>query len=260
MQRFSALLVRISIVFGILGLGSTGVLPARADATGEKRKAQLAKVQRVAVLPSLWGTETLRKFDDQKAHPESAQPDAKLTEYAEHLRALETHAREWLPQRLKARTDFQLVPPEEVEAALKELKLTPEALFQNGGRMKGKSFAEPDAAAVRTLAQKLHADAILLSTLDEPRRSNGGLLFDPFVGLAYDAPKVSLKIAFRMLLPDATEIFHSYIEVLHPMTKLGARTFLRADWLETEDQVIENFMDELTRYTPLKTSEKRQAG
>lgn len=232
-------------------------LSARGDATGEKRRAQLAKVQRVIIVPPFFGTETLSKIDEQKAHPEKGQPDAKTVEYTGQLRSLETHAREWLPQRVQARTNFQIVPPDALQAAMKELNLTPQALFQNAGRMKGKSFAAPDTGVVRTLAQRLHADAVLLSTLDEPRRSGGAYLFDPLSGVSYDSPKVRGKIGFWLLLPDGTEVLHAYTEALHPVSKLGSRTFLLTDWTETEDEVIEDFLDELTRYTPLKTPERK---
>jgi hypothetical protein len=231
---------------------------AQGDAAGEKRRAQLAKIQRVVIVPAFFGTDTLSKLDAQKDHLEKGAPDTKLVAYGAQLRTLESHVHEWLPQRLKARTNFQIVPPEEVQTALKELNLTPQTLFQNAGMMKGgKSFAAPDSAAVRTLAQRLHADAVLLATLDEPRHNSGAYLFDPLSGLSYDSPKVRSKIGFWMLLPDGAEVLHSYIEVLHPVSKIGSRTFLLTDWTETEDEVIEDFMDELTRYTPLKTPERK---
>ncbi len=230
---------------------------AQGDAAGEKRRAQLAKVQRVIIVPPFIGTETLSRLDAQKAPPEKGKPDAKLIAYGAQLRSLENHVREWLPQRVKARTNFQIVPTEELEAALKELNLTPQTLFQNAGKMKGRSFAVPDSAGVRALVQRLHADAVLLSTLDEPRHNSGAYLFDPLAGLSYDSPKVRGKIGFWLLLPDSTEALHAYMEVLHPVSKLGSRTFLLIDWTETEDQVIEDFLDELTRYTPLKTPDRR---
>jgi hypothetical protein len=260
MGRLPVFLVRLLAALSVVGICVVPALSARRDAAGDRRRAQLAKVQRVVLVPPFSGTETLSKFEEQKAHPEKGKPEANLVEYAGQLRALEAHAREWLPQRLKARTNFQIVPQEELDAALKELKLTPQTLFQNGGRMKGKSFAEPESAAVRALAQRLHADAVLLSTLDEPRRNSGGYLFDPLSGVSYDNPKVRGKIGFWMLLPDATEVLHQYTEVLHPVSKIGSRTFLLTDWTETQDQIIEDFLNELTRYTPLKIEGKPTAG
>ncbi len=244
--RFFAVLLAIS-------LGMSVSAPVRADAAGERRRAQLAKVQRVVVIPPFFGTETLNKIEEQKAHPEKSKPDAKLTEYATQLRSLQDHEKEWLPKRIEARTNFHLVPEAELMAALKELKLTPQSLFQNGGKMKGTSFAPPDAVAVRTLAAHLKADAVLLATMDEPRRNNGGYQFDPLEGLSYDSPKVRGKIGFWLLLPDGTEVLRQAVEVLHPMSKIGSRTYILTDWTETEDQVVEDFLDELTRYIPLKT-------
>jgi hypothetical protein len=254
MQRFPVLFVRMIAVLLLSGSCLFLSLCARADATGERRRAQLAKVQRVVVVPPFLATETLNKLDEQKAHPEKGKPDAKLAEYAGQLRTLETHAREWLTQRVKARTNFEVVAPEEFVAALKALKLTPQTLFQNGGKMKGKGFAAPESVAVRALALRLHADAVLLCTLDEPRRSGGGYLFDPLAGLSYDSPKVRGKMGFWLILPDGKEVLHETTEVLHPVSKIGSRTFLQTDWTETEDEVIEDFLDELTRYTPLKTT------
>ena len=257
MQRLPVCFVPVTVVLLTCGCGLFPALSARGDATGERRRAQLAKVQRVIVIPAFFGTETLSKLDDRKTHPEKGKSDAKLTEYAEQLRSLQTHACEWLLQRVKARTNFRIVPQDELEAALKDLKLMPQTLFQNRGRLKGKSFAAPDRAAVRTLAERLHADAVLLSTLDEPRHNNGAYLFDPLAGITYDSPKVRGKMAFWMLLPDGAEVLHETTEVMHPVSKIGARTFLLTDWTETEDEIIEDFLDELTRYTPLKTIDRK---
>ncbi|MCW3099878.1 MAG: hypothetical protein JWL77_5496 [Chthonomonadaceae bacterium] len=257
MRRFPVLFVRMMAVFLVSSSCLLVSLSAQADAAGDKRRAQLAKVQRVIVVPPFFGTETLSKLDAQMAHPEKAKPEARLIEYGKQLRSLENHVREWLPQRVTARTNFQIVPQEELQTALKELNLTPQTLFQNAGMMKGKSFAAPDIAAVRTLAQRLHVDAVLLSTLDEPRQNSGTYLFDPLSGLSYDSPKVRGKIGFWLLLPDGTEVLHAYTEALHPVSKLGSRTFLLADWTETEDEVVEDFLNELTRYMPLKIPEHK---
>ena len=154
MQRFPLLFVRNVTVLLVFCFCLSQVLSARGDATGDKRRAQLAKVQRVIVIPSFFGTDTLGKLDAQKEHPGKVASDAKLTAYGGQLRTIETHVREWLPQRLISRTNFQIVPQEELQAALKDLNLTPHTLFQNAGMLKGKTFALPDIAAVRTLAQR----------------------------------------------------------------------------------------------------------
>ena len=175
-----------------------------------------------------------------------------MTQYVGYLKKIEAHVREWLPERVKVRTPFEVVPAEEVAEGLKDLKLTPEKVFQNNGRMRGSKFAAPDAAVVRQVAARLHADAVLLGTLDEPRRSNGKYTFDLLGGIGYDSPSVSCKAGYYLLLADGTEVLFNPIEVMHPLTSLGKRDFVLADWIETEEQVIENFMDELTRYTPVK--------
>ncbi len=257
MRSSPVLNVRLAAMLLAVGLCQTAVQPGKADAAGDKRRAQLAKVQRVIVVPPFFGTETLAKLEEQKKQTVKSKADTKLAEYAEQLRALQAHAVEVLPKRLTARTDFQVVPTDELAAALKDLKLTTQSLFQNNGRMKGNSFALPDTSAVRLLASRLKADAVLLSMMDEPRRNNGGYLFDPLEGLSYDTPKVKGKIGFWLLLPDGIETLRQYVEVLHPLSKIGTRTYILTDWTETEDEVIEDFLDELTRYTPVKAKDKK---
>lgn len=252
----------------LLGVFLVSVQGACADTTGDKRRAQMATVKRIAVVPLFFGTDTLRKFrppDKQEGKPDtgaspgnsSAKPangsDPRLQEYVQHLQKLEDHARARLPERVMARTPFQVVPAEEMNQAFKDLKLTPQKLFQNNGLMRGARFALPDSQAVHTLAARLHADAVLLGTLDEPRRSNGHYYFDPLDGINYTSAHVQSKAGFFVLLADGTEVLHDYIEVLHPLTRIGSQEFVLADWVDVEDQVIENLMDEWTRYTPAKS-------
>ena len=96
---------------------------------------------------------------------------------------------------------------------------------------------------------------MLLGVLDEPRKSNGGYFFDPLSGPGYDSPKVHDKATFDLVLADGTLVLRQTIDVIHPLTRIGTRRFVLADWLETDDQIIEDLMDEITRYTP-----KRQPG
>lgn len=223
---------------------------ASADAAGDKRRAQLANVHRVVVVPPFFGTETLAKADAPPSDSKPANP--KLAEYVEQLRKLESRARTGLPERLAARTRFEVVPADEVTAALKALELTPGKLYQNNGRMKGTKFANPDPQAVRKLADRVHADAVLLATLDEPRRSSDHYFFDPLSGIGFSEAHVRAKIGFWLLLADGTESFQRVSEVVHPLTRIGKREYLFVDWQEADDLAIENFLDELTRYTPPK--------
>jgi len=228
---------------------------AQADTAGDKKRAQLANVKRILVIPPFFGTDTLSKDHPQDEKtvsdtpPNAAQNKAK---YLADLRKLQTHAAEALPQRVADRTPYTVVPAAEVTQAMKDLKLTPEKLFQNNGRMQGTHFALPDLDAVRQLAARVHADAVLLGTLDEPRRTNGHYYLD-FGGVNYESSHVRSKAGFFVLLADGTEVLHDYLEVMHPLTRIGEREYLLADWTESEDLLIENFMDELTRYTPKKS-------
>ena len=70
MRRFPVLLFHMTAVLLFYGAGPLCSLSARADATGDRRRAQLAKVQRVVLVPPFLGTDTLSRLDDPKARPE----------------------------------------------------------------------------------------------------------------------------------------------------------------------------------------------
>lgn len=233
-------------------------LSAHPDPAGDKKRAQLAPVHRIAVVPIFFATDTLGELPPKQETKPAPKPPvdekrkAQLADYMEMLRKLEAHSREYLLQRVAARTPYEVISAQEMENALKELKLTPAQLFQNGGRQNGKHNDAPDLAAVRKLAQQLHADALLLSTMDEPRKIDGHYLIDTFGEIGYDSSKVTAKSDYTVLLADGSLVLHQNFEVLHPATHSGNRQFLLTDWMETEEEVNEDFLDELTRYTPIK--------
>jgi hypothetical protein len=242
----------------------TAAAASNGQSANDKRRAQLATVHRVAVAPPFYGTGRLAKPDAAPAgagsKPDAAATqspaNARIAEYLDRLRKLQDHTRTLVPERLAARTPYQIVPMEETEAALKALDLTPEKLYLNAAKMKGTKFSGPDPEAVRKLAARLHADAVVLDTLDEPRKSPERLFFDPLGGLGLSEAHVTAKIGFWVLLADGTEVFQRVSDVVHPVTKIGNREFLFVDWQEANDLAIENFLDELTRFTP----EKQPAG
>lgn len=245
---FAALLLAISLLSGPA---------AHADAANDKRRAQFATVHRIAVAPPFYGTGRLAK--PETPAPDTAAPNPKVTEYLDRLRKLQDRTRTLVPERLAARTPFQVIPTEETEAALKALDLTPEKLYTNAGRMKGSHFAIPDPEAVKKLAGRLHADAVVLDTLDEPRRSPERLYFDPLSGVGVSEAHVGAKIGFWVLLADGTEIYQRVSDVVHPVTQVGSRQYLFADWQEANDLAIENFLDELNRFTPEKPRQRTNA-
>jgi hypothetical protein len=231
---------------------------ARAQSTTEKRKAVFARMHRVAVAPPFYGTGRLAKPDassDQK-QPDGAatKPNPKLVEYLDRLRKLQDRTRTLVPERLMARTTFEVVPPDEIDAALKALEMTPEKLYLNNAKMRGTRFSGPDPQAVRKLAAHLRADAVVLDVLDEPRKSPERLFFDPLGGFGISEAHVTAKIGFWVLLADGTEVFQRVSDVVHPLTQIGSRQYLFADWQDANDLAVENFLDELTRYTPEKPS------
>lgn len=223
-----------------------------ADGQTERRKAQFAAVQRIAVVPPFYGT---GRFD-RPASPDAPPENAKLTRYLDQLRKLQAHVASALPERVAARTTYKIVSAADLSSGFKSTGLRAESLFKNSSRMKGSRFAEPDAAAVRKLAAALHADAVVLATLDEPRRSGDRVIFDPLSGLGIDPAHAGAKIGFWVALADGTQAYQRVSEVNHPVTRVGSREFVYADWEEATDLAIENFLDELTRYTPEAPAKK----
>ena len=238
----------------LLLLGIAAVGPAQGDAAGDRKRAQLAPVKRLLVVPPFFGTETLTRADAEAAAPKSddAKPNEKLAKYIGYLRKLEAHAKTELPERTAARTPFRVVPVAELADAFKELKLTPPQLFENDGRLRGTKFAAPKPEAIRRLATQLHAEAVLLGTLDEPRRSTGKYSYDFVTGINYSPASVRSRAGYSLFLADGTEVLTRAVEALHPLSRIGDREYLLADWMEAEDIAIEEFLDEVARYTPHK--------
>lgn len=252
----------VCLVFALMALAALFPSRSAADAAGDKKRSQLARVQRVAIVPAFFATDTIDKFQNpdkagakaKPASPPNKESKTAITQaqYVGYLQKLEEHAHEWLPKRLEVRTPYHVIPEAETLAAMKELEFTPTKLFQNNGRIHGGRYPLPAAEPVHRLADRLHADIVLLCTMDEPRRSNGQYYMDLY-GLNYESAHVQSKAGFFVMQPDGTEILHTYIETLHPMTR---GNYLLTDWKETEEQMIEDFMDELTRYTPVKKEGK----
>jgi hypothetical protein len=246
--------------------------PARsADVAGDKKRALLAQVKRLVVVPPFFGTDTLDKAaeadraeksgnaDTGEATMQSstqakrtAESNARLKQVADQLRKLEAQMQTLLPLRVTARTPYTVVPADELAQALKQLDLTPAKLFQNNGRIRGGRMAAPNPEPVRKLAAALHADAVLLGTLDEPHRNNGGPDFDPLSGPGYESPHVLSKGSFYVLLADGTEVLHEVREAAQPLSRIGQQQFPLADWKEVQALLVENLLDEVTRYTPAK--------
>ena len=246
--------VWITAALAALLTGTARVAPARdtptppRKETGTERKRRLlANVQRLVVAPPYFGVPS----PDSKA--EAKMTDAQRKQqgrYRDYLRKLEASAREHLPLRLASRTPFQVAPPTEADDALITLALTPQNFFQNGGLMRGTTFPTPNVDAVKRFAAQTKADAVLLTVLDAPRRDNGRVLFDPLGGLSGEPPKVNSKAAFYLFLPDGSEILRDFVEAFQPVTPGGQRDYLLIDWTQAQDITLEDFMDELSRYTP----------
>jgi hypothetical protein len=266
-RKLSPLRVRFRAA-ALVGLITMLICAARqathADNSTEKKRALMATVKRLVVIPPYFATDTLTKADAvQKSDRSSGAQasagtaaDARLTAYAAQLRKLTDHAAAILPVRAAARTPFTVVPMEEVTAALKALEWTPDKLFQNGGRMRGARYPTPDPEAVKKLAARLHADAVLLTALDEPRRKNGRAVFNLLTGLDIRSAQVEARAGFFVLMADGVTALTDDVDVAHPLTHIGNREYLMTDWLEAQDVMIEDLFDEWTRYLPSSTREE----
>jgi hypothetical protein len=258
MHRNFAQALRSLLACGCALLFVSALQPGGADTTTEKKRALMAKVKRVVIVPPFFATDTLTKAEPgRKPAPNegnqsapSPPVDPRLTEYAGQLRKLTEHVATRLPARAGARTPFTVVPAEEVAAALKALDWTPEKLFQNGGRMRGTRYPLPAPEAVKQLAARLHADAVLLTALDEPRRNGNHLVFNLITGMDYRTAQVEACGGFNVVMADGTVALTDDLAVVHPLTHIGNRQFLMVDWTEAEDVMVEDLMDEWTRYTP----------
>ena len=257
-------------------------IPHNNNSSEARKRAQLAPVKRIVVIPPFFGTETLskaakpgnanknadatakvetvttsqsmpaRKDDDAQTRnaPGNGTSTPSLGQYVSNLRKLQEDARRVLPERLMRRAGFTVVPEEEVSATLKTLQLTPEKMFENSGRIKGSKFPMPRAEAVRSMSEALHADAVVLGVLDEPRRANGKYFFDPLSGFSYEPGHVEAHGGFYLMMPEGTEALHGYMRVLNPLSKAVGRDFILPDWIDAQNLMIENLMDEWTYYTP----------
>ncbi|MCS6776705.1 MAG: hypothetical protein RMJ43_03520 [Chloroherpetonaceae bacterium] len=247
--------IMIALIVLLCALASPPAQAGQVDRAAENRRALLAPVRRVAILPPFFAPDATPK-------PEGKGQTVDITAralYMEQLRRLEVRMRARLPERVAARTPFEVIPHAQVEAALEDLLLTPEQFFQNGGRMRGNRFARPVPEIVRRLCAVLKADALLLGTLDEPRRNNGRTVVDA-CGIWHESPHVRCRAGFFVLLADGTEVLQQVVDVLRPLTRIGNREYVFVDWTEAHDQIVESLMDEWTRYTPASRQPARVAG
>jgi hypothetical protein len=259
MYRKCARLPLLLAIFVVILLNVCAPRPLRADIPTEKKRALMATVKRVVVVPAFFATDTISKAEaNRKSNGSDAgQPapnsnEARQEEYAGQLRKLTEHVCSRLPGRVTARTPFTVVPADETIAALKTLGWTPDKLFQNGGRMRGARYPTPDPDAVKKLAANLHADAVLLTALDEPRRKNSRYIFNFLTGVDYRNAQVEARGGFYVVMADGTTVVYDDVDVAHPLTHIGKKEYLMVDWTEAQDVMIEDLLDEWVRYTPEK--------
>lgn len=250
-RLFRAPLISLLALCSLLALTPT----ARADKAGDACRVLMTNVKRVVIIPPFFGAEILRNPEAAEKAARAKTNKENIQLYLSQLRKLEARVKERLPERVAARTPFEVVPYEELEAILEDLLLTPEQFFQNNGLMRGNRFPAPNPEAVTRLCAALEADAVVLGMLDEPRRNNGRTIFDP-CGIYYQSAHVRSRAGYFVVMADGTEALKPVLDVVRPLTRIGNREYLLVDWLETQDVIVENLMDEWTRYTPAKSAEK----
>ena len=231
----------------------------RADGKADKIRAFLKSVHSVGIAHPMIGTETLAKYSEAVLHKEQAKildTDLKLTpklnEYASALKKIESTFQNKLPERFSARTSYSLVEESKLKDNLKELELTPSKLFVREEKIKNRRFPTIDKVNCKRLIEALKVDALLIAMIDEPRRNSEHYYFEPLSGFNFRPSNVQIRACFWLVAPDGNPVLISPIEVLHPLSKIGKREYLMADWIEAEELAIENFLDELTLYTPEK--------
>ncbi len=227
-----------------------------ADGAGDKIREKLKNVKRIVVVAPFFGTETLSKFAEAKKtiakgaqETTKTKTDPKFEKYVDYLKKLQEQFKKRLPERISVRTSFEVAADEEIKDSFDNSSLTPQKLFINSGALQGRKLPVEDMLNVKRFMEPLHADAILMTVLDEPRRNLEHYYFDPLSGLNVRPSHVQCRAVFVLLLPDGTSIFSKSVDVSHPISKIGKRDFLLADWQETEELVIENYLDELMLYT-----------
>ncbi len=235
-----------------------------ADGAGDKIREKLKNVKRIVVVAPFFGTETQMKFAESKRNPKKSDVaeskkkiDPKLEQYVDYLEKIQSAFQKILPERISARTPFKIVPDDEVKERLEATKLTPRKLFIDSGLLQRKKAPVEDMLNMSRFLETLHADAILLTVLDEPRRNLEHYYFDPLSGLNVRPSHVQCRAFFLLLLADGNTVLSKFVDVSHPISKIGKRDFLLADWQETEELAIENYLDELTLYTPEKKRGER---
>lgn len=232
----------VLLLFALASLPTAIGSPARADTGEAQKRAALAGIRRLAIVPAFFVTRPRKSA--------ATAPSKAEQQYTATLQQLQAHADKRLPARAADRLPYSIVPPSDVARALAALRLQPADLVQDSGKMKGNRYPLPNPDAVRRLAGRLHVDAVLITEMDEPRRENGHYFWSFPEGAGYDPSHVEFNGAFTVALADGAEVLQYRGSVEHPLTRVDRRTFLAVDWSEAEDLLVEDMLDEVTRYTP----------
>jgi hypothetical protein len=222
---------------------------ARADIPEAQARQILASAHRIIVISPFYGTQTLlsNPKEESKLSPKQLTQQRK---YQEILQRLEKHAAHQLPVCTADRTAFTVIPESKVEAQLTADHFTPRDLFTDNGLLHGDTFPVPRVYTAQQLCSQLHADLILLSVLDEPRRVNGHYIYDLLGGLEQVPSHVNCRGVFYLLDAQGDTVYHGIYSVDQPLTTIAGHTYLFADWRDAVNILIEDFFDDLNRLLP----------
>ncbi len=168
------------------------------------------------------------------------------------LKTLMSHINKRLLQRITARTPYVMDDGHESIMALGVLQISPASLFLPVKSRRDPKALVVNSSAIESLESKLQVDAIVLEVLDAPRRIDGHYVYNALEGFGRVPSHVSTQGVFFVCTKDGLTAFRDPLTVDHPLTQIGGRQFLLEDWEEAENLMIEDFLDDWTRYTPDK--------
>lgn len=260
--RFVRLAVVLLGLWASLGGLTVGTKEARADKPGERKRALLAPIRRIVLVPPFFVEMPAERPQarPRRANTTDTEDERKKARelYHEALKTLEIEAQKRLPERFANRVPFQIVPAKETACALARLEHAPRMLLQGKKPERGQRFPVFQADTLRALMEIAKADAVLLMALEEPTTEDERPIFDGFQVWTRRA-RVRCRATFAIYLADGREAFFETLQAAQPRTRQPrlsrevpppSRDYVIIDWRETQELLIENFLDELTRYTP----------
>ena len=233
---------------------STGGNPARqsenrvtphATKTAAKSTLQPAPVRIDPTLP--------------QAKPSVAVTAADNSFHARTLQTLTATLQTALPESIAAGRTYQVIPEGDVQAALRKLRWQSRDLFQLRGKPAQGKFPAPDLKHIQKLAQLLHVDGVIVSTMREPASVGDGLrlpyelwMVNPFdLGVRRRTAHVlSPRVQAFLITAEGKTAWQDEQAADHPRSTPRTLNTLLVDWQEATEQVAQQLADSLNRLPP----------